>query len=88
VVAGETSSPRQLRFLAGLTLEESGQLLGFTERTAKWNWAFARVWLYDAMKTALGRELKMSPLAGFLRIGKLILNQQIFPKREPARPST
>ena len=43
----------KLRFFAGLTLEESGQLLGFTERTAKRHWAFARAWLFDAMKTAM-----------------------------------
>jgi RNA polymerase sigma factor (TIGR02999 family) len=42
----------KLRFFAGLTLEEAGQLLGFTERTAKRHWAFARAWLYDAMKKA------------------------------------
>jgi RNA polymerase sigma factor (TIGR02999 family) len=41
----------KLRFFAGLTLEEAGQVLGFTERTAKRHWAFARAWLYDAMKT-------------------------------------
>jgi RNA polymerase sigma factor (TIGR02999 family) len=41
----------KLRFFAGLTLEEAGQMLGFTERTAKRHWAFARAWLYDAMKT-------------------------------------
>ena len=43
----------KLRFFAGLTLEECGQLLGFTERTAKRHWAFARAWLFDAMKTAM-----------------------------------
>jgi RNA polymerase sigma factor (TIGR02999 family) len=42
----------KLRFFAGLTLEESGLVLGFTERTAKRHWAFARAWLFDAMKTA------------------------------------
>jgi RNA polymerase sigma factor (TIGR02999 family) len=42
----------KLRFFAGLTLEEAGQALGFTGRTAKRHWAFARAWLYDAMKTA------------------------------------
>ena len=42
----------KLRFFAGLTLEEAGQVLGFTERTAKRHWAFARAWLYDAIKTA------------------------------------
>jgi RNA polymerase sigma factor (TIGR02999 family) len=43
----------KLRFFARLTLEEAGQLLGFTERTAKRHWAFAGAWLYDAMKTVL-----------------------------------
>lgn len=42
----------KLRFFAGLTLEEAGQVLGFTERTAKRHWAFARAWLYEAMKTS------------------------------------
>jgi len=42
----------KLRFFGGLTLEEAGQVLGFTERTAKRHWAFARAWLYDAMKAA------------------------------------
>jgi RNA polymerase sigma factor (TIGR02999 family) len=42
----------KLRFFAGLTLDEAGHVLGFTERTAKRHWAFARAWLYDAMKTA------------------------------------
>ena len=44
----------KLRFFAGLTLEQAGHVLGFTERTAKRHWAFARAWLYDAMKTAIG----------------------------------
>jgi RNA polymerase sigma factor (TIGR02999 family) len=43
----------KLRFFAGLTLEEAGQILGFTERTAKRHWAFARAWLYDDIKGAL-----------------------------------
>jgi RNA polymerase sigma factor (TIGR02999 family) len=43
----------KLRFFGGLTLEEAGQVLGFTERTAKRHWAFARAWLYDEMKSAL-----------------------------------
>jgi RNA polymerase sigma factor (TIGR02999 family) len=44
----------KLRFFGGLTLEEVGQVLGFTERTAKRHWAFARAWLYNDMKTARG----------------------------------
>ena len=42
----------KLRFFAGLTLEQAGLALGFTERTAKRHWAFARAWLYDSIKTA------------------------------------
>jgi hypothetical protein len=38
-----------------LTLEEAAQVLGVTERTANRYWAFARVWLFDEMRRALGR---------------------------------
>jgi RNA polymerase sigma factor (TIGR02999 family) len=43
----------KLRFFGGLTLEEAGRTLGFTERTAKRSWSFARAWLYDAIKSAI-----------------------------------
>lgn len=36
----------KLRFFAGLTLEESAQLLGIAVPTAKRDWAAARVWIY------------------------------------------
>lgn len=39
----------ELRYFAGLTLEETAQALGVTSRTVKRHWAFARAWL--------GREL-------------------------------
>src|SRR5262245_30195496 len=45
----------QLRFFAGLTLEEAGQALGVTERTAKRYWAFARAWLFEEIRQSLGR---------------------------------
>ena len=44
----------KLRFFGGLTLEEAGQVLGFTERTARRCWVFARAWLYDE----IGREIE------------------------------
>lgn len=44
-----------LRFFGGLTLEEAAQAMGVTERTANRYWAFARVWLFDEMRQALGR---------------------------------
>ena len=40
----------KLRFFGGLTLEESGEILGFSERTAKRCWAFARAWLYAELR--------------------------------------
>jgi RNA polymerase sigma factor (TIGR02999 family) len=50
----EAAEVVKLRFFAGLTLEQADQVLGFTERTAKRHWAFARAWLFDDMKTAIG----------------------------------
>lgn len=35
----------ELRYFAGLTVEEAAQALGVSSRTAKRNWAFARAWL-------------------------------------------
>ena len=45
----------KLRFFCGFNLEEAGQVLGVTERTAKRYWAFARAWLFDEMREMLGR---------------------------------
>jgi RNA polymerase sigma factor (TIGR02999 family) len=45
----------KLRFFGGLTLEEAGQVLGVTDRTAKRYWTFARAWLFDEMRQKLGR---------------------------------
>ena len=35
----------ELRYFAGLTVEETAQSLGVSARTVKRNWAFARAWL-------------------------------------------
>jgi len=40
----------KLRFFAGLTLEEAAETLGVVRRTADRYWAFARSWLYDALR--------------------------------------
>ena len=50
----EAASVVKLRFFAGLTLEEAGRALGFTERTAKRYWAFARAWLYAEIRKQMG----------------------------------
>ena len=39
----------QLRFFAGLSIEETAEALGLSERTVKREWTFARAWLHDAL---------------------------------------
>jgi RNA polymerase sigma factor (sigma-70 family) len=36
----------KLRFFAGLTLEQAGDMLGLSPATADRYWAFARAWLF------------------------------------------
>jgi RNA polymerase sigma factor (TIGR02999 family) len=40
----------RLRYFAGLTLEEAADLLGLSRATAARHWAYARAWLYDALR--------------------------------------
>ena len=40
----------KLRFFTGLTLDEAAAALGTARRTANRYWAFARAWLYDALR--------------------------------------
>lgn len=49
VVEPELAKLVELRYFAGLSVEETAQALGISARTVKRNWAFARAWL--------GREL-------------------------------
>jgi DNA-directed RNA polymerase specialized sigma24 family protein len=46
----------QLRYFAGLTMEQSADALGLSLRTAERNWTFARTWLH--------RELSDQPAQG------------------------
>jgi RNA polymerase sigma factor (sigma-70 family) len=39
----------ELRYFAGLTIEQAAQTMGVSARTAKRNWAYARAWLRRAM---------------------------------------
>src|SRR4051794_22817165 len=40
----------KLRFFTGLTMEEAAAALGMAPRTAHRYWAFARAWLFDALR--------------------------------------
>ena len=40
----------QLRFFTGLTLDEAAAAMGIARRTANRYWAFARAWLFDALR--------------------------------------
>lgn len=42
----------KLRYFVGLTFEETADVLGISEPTAKRYWAFARAWLYEEIRAA------------------------------------
>src|SRR5262245_6716777 len=44
----------KLRYFAGLTTEQAGELLGLSGRTAYRAWAFARAWLYRHLQGGEG----------------------------------
>jgi RNA polymerase sigma factor (TIGR02999 family) len=39
----------KLRFFAGLSLEETAEVLGISRATASRHWTYARAWLHDAI---------------------------------------
>jgi RNA polymerase sigma factor (TIGR02999 family) len=54
-LAGEAPAKAELvklHYFAGLPLEEAGRALGISHRTAKRHWAYARAWLYAAIRDA------------------------------------
>ena len=40
----------ELRFFGGLSVDETAKALGVSERTVHSDWAFARAWLYNALR--------------------------------------
>jgi len=40
----------ELRFFAGLSEEETGQVLGISARTVKRDWRVAKAWLYSELR--------------------------------------
>lgn len=48
-VDAESAELVKLRFFAGLTLEQSADILGLSKYAAKKSWTYARAWLYQAI---------------------------------------
>jgi RNA polymerase sigma factor (TIGR02999 family) len=46
----------ELRFFGGLSLQETGHVLGLSIATVERDWQAARAWLLAAMKGAVGRD--------------------------------
>lgn len=46
----------QLRYFAGLTIEDAAELLGISEATTKRWWSYSRAWLYDEISASPGQE--------------------------------
>jgi RNA polymerase sigma-70 factor, ECF subfamily len=46
----------ELRFFGGLSLEETGHVLGLSIATVERDWQAARAWLFAAMKGTVGRD--------------------------------
>ena len=43
----------ELRFFAGLTVEEVADALGISRATAEREWAMAKAWLYDRLTASV-----------------------------------
>jgi DNA-directed RNA polymerase specialized sigma24 family protein len=48
----EVAEVVKLRYFAGLTIERTAATLGIAVRTANRDWAYARAWLYQQLKSA------------------------------------
>ena len=42
----------ECRFFGGMSVEDTAEALGISPRTVKSDWALARAWLYDALRSA------------------------------------
>ena len=48
----EVAEVVNLRYFAGLTVEQAAAALGISVRTANRHWAYAKAWLYQEMEKA------------------------------------
>ena len=49
-VDAEKAEVVKLRYFVGMSVEETAEALGISERTTRRHWAFARAWLFDAIR--------------------------------------
>jgi RNA polymerase sigma factor (TIGR02999 family) len=49
--SAECAAVVKLRFFAGLSIDEAATALGISASTAKRHWAYARAWLFDALRS-------------------------------------
>jgi RNA polymerase sigma factor (TIGR02999 family) len=50
----------QLRFFAGLTLDDAAAALGLSRRTADRYWAYSRAWLFQTLSQSTGDDTKVT----------------------------
>ena len=53
-VDAEKAEVVKLRYFVGLSVEETAEALGISERTARRHWTFARAWLFDSIREGDG----------------------------------
>ena len=49
-IDAEKAEVVKLRYFVGMSVEETAEALGISERTARRHWTFARAWLFDAIQ--------------------------------------
>jgi RNA polymerase sigma factor (sigma-70 family) len=54
----EASRVVELRFFAGLSVEETAEALQISTRSVKRKWAFARAWLHAQLRSHAGDEAR------------------------------
>jgi len=52
----EAAEVVRLRFFAGLSVAQTAETMGLSERTVKRDWAFARAWLHRRLEAAQGER--------------------------------
>lgn len=54
--SGEAARVVRLRFFAGLSVEQTAQAMGISDRTVNRHWTFARAWLHRALRDVDSEE--------------------------------